>query len=162
MVKSTGRFGSGQQVGDCYYRPRFQPVGTQALAKQRSVRRDSVLEVGFPRNPVLHALNATGLALPLPTRRLKIDPRRGSDVISNTGERREPLAQLDFLFFSAAQSRLCALSCLGNPSAIKRGSIHFYDFRVFLRVWLQVRVCVCLHLDLEYITSCRCVRSCVF
>lgn len=112
-------------------------MGTQALPKQRSVRRDSVLEVGFPRNPVLHALNATGLALPLPTRRLKIDPRRGSDVISNTGERRA--ARPAGFFFSAAQSRLCALSCLGNPSAIKRGSIHFYDFRVFLRVWLQVR-----------------------
>lgn len=27
-----------------------------------------------------------------------------------------------------------ALSCLENPSAIKRGSMYFYDFRVFSRV----------------------------
>lgn len=99
-----GRFSSGQQVGDCYYRPRFQPVGTQALPKQRSARRDSVLKVGFPRNPVLHALNATGLALPLPTRRLKIDARRGSDVISNTGERRAARpAGFFFFFFSGTK-----------------------------------------------------------
>lgn len=97
-MKSTGRFSSGQQVGDCYYRPRFQPVGTQALPKQRTARRDSVLEVGFPCNPVLHALNVTGLALSLPTRHLKIDPRRGSDVISNTGERRAARPAVFFFF----------------------------------------------------------------
>lgn len=93
------------------------------------------------------ALNATGLLyLPPPACRLKIDPRRGSDVISCTGEwstleTPRPVGFLSLFFFPVAQTRLCALSCLGNPSAIKRESIHFYDFRISLSVSIQVRVC---------------------
>lgn len=95
-------------------------------------------------------LNATELLfLSPPARHLKIDPRHGSDVISSTGEwsstveTPHPVGFLFSFFFPAAQSRLCTFSCLGNPSAIKRGSIHFYDFRIFLHVGLQVCVCAC-------------------
>lgn len=62
-------------------------------------------------------------------------------------------------FFPAAQSRLCALSCLGNTSAIKRGSIHFYDFRIFLCVWLQVYVSVNLDWIWFFCWSIFCVLT---